>query len=206
MKKALFSLILFALSSFAFASDLTKPVAVGTSVSGTNGQQQQQASTSGAVASTSASQNAQIINFNSPGKTENDTRVEYSGTQTLKNVPNMTPPTIMTNGYVCEVPVSGAIAIAGFGGGYGQTVTDKHCRIVKSSAHLQSQGMGAAAMVMNCFDKDMNEALRLTGWDCPQNASKERQDVASATPVSTGEACYAGSDPIVLARNVKTCK
>lgn len=62
-------------------------------------------------------------------------------------------------------------------------------------------------MVMNCFDDDMNEALRLTGWDCPQNTkANTRQDAQASPRAAQGEACYAGSDPIVLARGVKICK
>ena len=167
------------------------------------GQQQQTDVTSGSNSQASNAGNSQSIIFTSPGTTsatvsqtiagETTGRIVYSGTQTVKNVPSVSGPALVSSNDTCHGSVSGSLNFAGFGGGVGTTVVDKNCVMLKNSRELWNMGMRGAALARMCMDADNKEALEITGFTCPQTerARKEGQ-AAVVQPEQT--------DPIVRAR------
>ena len=167
------------------------------------GQQQQTTVTSGSDSQASNAGNSQSIIFTSPGTTSatvsqtiaGDTtgHIVYSGTQTVKNVPSVSGPALVSSNDTCHGSVSGSLNFAGFGGGVGTTVVDKNCVMLKNSRELWNMGMRGAALARMCMDADNKEALEITGFTCPQTerARKEGQ-AAVVQPEQT--------DPIVRAR------
>ncbi len=114
-----------------------------------------------------------------------------SGTQTVKNVPSVSGPPLVSSNDTCMGSTSGSVNVAGFGAGLGTTWTDQNCKMLKNSRELWNMGMKAAALALMCTDSANREALELTGFKCPQR--KPEQQVTQAD----GER---HTDPIVRAR------
>lgn len=98
------------------------------------------------------------------------TRVEYSGTQTIKNVPSVNGPPLTTSNDTCMGSTSGSINGPGFGIGLGSTWQDKNCVMLKNAREMWNMGMKAAAMALICNDQANRAALEMTGFECPQTA------------------------------------
>jgi hypothetical protein len=98
------------------------------------------------------------------------TRVEYSGTQTIKNVPSVNGPPLTTSNDTCMGSTSGSINGPGFGIGLGSTWQDKNCVMLKNAREMWNMGMKAAAMALICTDPANRMALEITGFECPQTA------------------------------------
>ena len=158
--KALFAFILAASASVCFAGT------GDTAGSGTTGSGSSTSSLTGTAASTSEATNngnSQSILFTSPGRVEN----VYSGTTTVRNTPSMGAPNLTTSNDTCMGSGSGAVSVAGFGGAFGKTYTDRHCVLLKDARELWNMGMRAAAIARMC-DSDANAAaLQATGYACP---------------------------------------
>jgi hypothetical protein len=146
-----------------------------------------------------------VINFNSPDKTvidstsNNTTRehttidgrteqvvsggrhdiVEYKGSQTIKNVPSVNGPPLVSSNDTCMGSASGSVNGPGFGLGFGKTYTDANCVLLKNSRELWNMGMKAASMALMCKDADNREALELTGFVCPQTARDNKRAEAA---------------------------
>ena len=114
-----------------------------------------------------------------------------SGTQTVKNVPSVSGPPLVSSNDTCMGSTSGSVNVAGFGAGLGTTWTDQNCKMLKNSRELWNMGMKAAALALMCTDPANREALELTGFKCPQR--KPEQQVVQGD----GERY---TDPIVRAR------
>jgi hypothetical protein len=99
--------------------------------------------------------------------TETTQNIHYSGTQTIKNVPNVDAPALTSSNDTCMGSTSGGAAVAGFGFSLGSTWTDKNCTMLKNSRELWNMGMRAASMARMCMDSENREALELTGFTCP---------------------------------------
>lgn len=119
------------------------------------------------------------------GETTN--RVEYSGTQTIRNVPSVQGPPLATSNDTCMGSSSGSINGPGFGIGIGSTWTDRNCVMLKNARELWNMGMKAAAMALFCTDVNNRMALEITGFVCPQTAARQRAD-AEADRVAQLEA------------------
>jgi hypothetical protein len=120
-------------------------------------------STQGGNAAGAISGSAAIVDFNTPEKQQ----VEYSGTQTIKNVPSVGGPALTSSNDTCMGSTSGGIGVTGFGFSLGSTWTDKNCKMLKNSRELWNMGMRAASMARMCMDSENREALELTGFTCP---------------------------------------
>lgn len=178
MKKSLLVLLsVFAIVTQAFAGTEpeTHPVLTGNSAS--QDQNQQQASQSAAV----NAGNNQYVVFNGPEKTVSEANVTYGGTQTLRNVPSVSGPQLITSNDTCMGSSSGSVNLAGFGGSYGTTWTDENCVMLKNSRELWNMGMHLAGLARMCFDGMNKEALELTGFECPQT-KRERETGVKAKP------------------------
>lgn len=216
MKKT-FALSMLALASsvaFANGKEGTQP----TSAHAGQQQQQQQQTTTTSIAGASNEGNSQSVNFGpgaiaiqvGPTEQARDTtsrqitdavieqrgdttqRIIYSGSQTVKNVPSVSGPPLVSSNDTCMGSTSGSVNIPGFGAGLGTTWTDKNCVMLKNSRELWNMGMKGAALALMCNDSLNREALELTGFECPQTARARQQ------PVPVADAQY--TDPIVRAR------
>ena len=200
MKKILLSIAIlgFCLNSMADTSTnsgLKMDAELGTTSTTTN-------STSSASASTNSNQ--QSITFTTPADTTSSTNVtstsrqdiNYSGTQTIKNVPSVNGPSLTTSNDTCMGSTSGSVNIAGLGVGGGSSWVDSNCKMLKNSRELWNMGMKAAALALICTDSANREALELTGFECPQT-TKANKDAASRASADTA---YSGTDTFVRAR------
>jgi hypothetical protein len=131
--------------------------------------------------------NSQNIVFTSPPVTTQS--VNYSGEQTIKNVPSVNGPLLTTSNDTCMGSTTGSLNVAGLGIGGGSTWVDKNCKMLKNSRELWNMGMKAAAMALMCADEDNRVALEVTGYSCPK---VERKNIAGNS--------YYGNDPIVVSR------
>jgi len=133
--------------------------------------------------------NSQAITFTSPA--DSTSHVEYSGSQTVKNVPSVSGPNLMTSNDTCMGSTSGSVNIAGLGIGGGTTWVDDNCKMLKNSRELWNMGMKAASLALMCTDPMNAEALKLTGYICPQTQQKS---------IVPDYSKYSGNDPVVKAR------
>lgn len=179
------------------------PVFAGTQAATDAQLQQQQTSASNSDAAASNAGNTQAIIFNtgsSPSHTsqsinqtinstsvqdvnqtisgETTSRVVYSGTQTVKNVPSVSGPPLTSSNDTCMGSVSGSLNVAGFGGSYGSTYKDDNCVMLKNGRELWNMGLRGAALARLCMDADNREAMELTGFECPQT-TRDRERVAA---------------------------
>jgi len=110
--------------------------------------------------------NSQSINISNPANTTQ--AIQYSGTVTIKNVPNVSGPALTSSNDTCMGSTSGSINVAGLGFGGGSTYVDENCKRLKNSRELWNMGMKAASLALMCNDKENREALELSGQECPQ--------------------------------------
>lgn len=181
MKKLLIVLALAVASNMAFADNQANSTAVA--ISG-NTSQTQSPSVTGTVTATPTSDSIAVVNFNSPSNTTS--KVEYSGTQTIKNTPSVNGPMLTTSNDTCMGSTSGSFNVAGLGIGGGTTHVDENCKILKNSRELWNRGMQAASMALMCLDPDNRYALEITGYVCPppkgEQTKTESHSTASASP------------------------
>ena len=173
-------------AAFTMAGEVANPAAPPVVPAGLNTQQQQQQeqqqqSVSSAGASNGGQSNGQYIIFNSPEKSISEAKVEYSGTQTLKNVPSVGGPPLTASNDTCMGSTSASVNVAGFGGSYGTTWTDENCVMLKNSREMWNMGMRAAGLARLCFDKNNRDSLAMTGYECPQ-IKLERERGIISTP------------------------
>ena len=116
-----------------------------------------------------------------------------SRSQTIKNVPSVNGPPLVSSNDTCMGSASGSVNGPGFGIGIGKTYKDDNCVMLKNSRELWNMGMKAAAMALMCTDAANREALELTGYVCPQT-KRDQDRKTSAAPTEQ----Y--TDPIVRAR------
>ena len=120
---------------------------------------------SSAVGTATNAGNAQSITFTSPPVTTQ--HVEYSGTQTIRNVPSVSGPPLISSNDTCMGSASGSANAPGFGISLGKTYTDSNCVMLKNAREMWNMGMRAAAMALMCNDASNKEALESTGFKCP---------------------------------------
>lgn len=194
--KKLFAIVLSGLIvSTAWASETSdKPTPVQAGNSAQQEQKQDQQSVS-AASSVNAGNNQYVI-FNGPEKSE--AKVEYSGTQTVKNVPSVGGPPLTSSNDTCMGSTSGSVNVAGFGGSYGTTWTDENCVMLKNSREMWNMGFRAAALARMCMDELNRDAFDLTDLECPQ-VKREKSKKVTTTASNSVEHPEV-TDPIVRQR------
>ena len=179
MKMKIAFLALSLMSASAFAGDLTGA-----------------GSQSGSIAGSQSSNNGSNINFDGT-VIPKDTTVHQTvdGTQTLKNTPSVSGPSLTTSNDTCMGSASGSANGPGFGLSFGKTYKDENCIMLKNSRELWNMGMKAAAMARLCMDPDNKAALEMTDFKCPQTVAAEKK-AATNNQVAQSEP----TDPIVRRR------
>ena len=199
MKKLLIIATITALcSAGAFAQ--SSSTSASTSSASTYSKSNSNASTGASTATNGNASNAQTIDFTTPANTTS--AVNYSGSETVYNVPSVNGPALVSSNDTCMGSTSGSLNVAGLGFGGGATWVDGNCKMLKNSRELWNMGMKTAALALMCTDAANKDALELTGYMCPQTR-KARIDAARAEAANAkaeAAAQYSGSDPIVRAR------
>lgn len=123
----------------------------------------------------------QAIIFDSPGVATSN--INYSGSQTIKNVPSVNGPNLTTSNDTCMGSSSAGANGPGIGLSFGTTWTDEQCKRLKMSRELWNKGMKAASLAMDCMDPAARAALEMTGTRCPQSMTpEERQSTFGPAP------------------------
>ena len=157
------------------------------------GQQQQQRQQQDTVSTSQASNTgvstevrAGDVNFNTT--TPANQKVEYSGTQTIKNVPSVSGPALTTSNDTCMGSTSGSVNIAGLGIGGGSTWTDTNCKRLKNARELWNMGMKGAGMALMCMDAENRDALTSSGYQCPQTKQEKAEaDRKTGNPLTSSQ-------------------
>lgn len=158
-------------ASLARAVGNTTTVNVSTgAVSGTNG-----GSSSGAASDPPAASGTS--GANSGG----DPTINYSGSYTVRNVPEVIPPSVV-GGNACAVGASGGMAVAGFGIAAGGTWADRACERRQQAALLFNMGEQKVALELMCQDEHVREAMKTSGKPC--SADVVAQAPAAVTPAA----------------------
>lgn len=123
------------------------------------GMAQEVSSTSGATSGSSSDASSQSGSLASAGIVQNHYN---SGTSTIKNVPAVAAPGIIT-AYNCAQAVSAGAAGAGFGISLGGTYVDKNCERISQAAALNSLVGANAAVVHMAAIPEVCVTLRATG-------------------------------------------
>jgi hypothetical protein len=188
MKKFILVALLAVSSGFAMADNTTSGSGSGAGqVTNAGSQSQSAASNNGNTQALTINQEASVI------PTDTTTRIVYSGSQTVKNVPSVSGPPLTSSNDTCMGSGSGSVNGPGFGVSIGKTYTDANCVMLKNSRELWNMGMKAAAMALMCTDANNRDALELTSFTCPQT---ERDRKAAQARAASNEP----TDPIVRAR------
>jgi hypothetical protein len=197
MKKLILSTVLLLTISIAHAEDANSPSQSQKATATVNGTRSDSTATNQGVTGNN-------VTFTSP----NDviSRVEYSGTQTIKNTPSVSGPMLTTSNDTCMGSTSGSLNIAGLGLGGGSTWVDTNCKRLKNSRELWNMGMKAASLALMCNDKENMEALELTGFTCPQTARKnskatEKTAINTTNNVVGEEVRFEGSKEVISSFN-----
>ena len=168
------------------------------------------AATTSAITQNITSNGTQTVNQNVSGTTtqnvnQNSTisgtqtqNIVYSGTQTVKNVPSVSGQALTSSNDTCMGSASGSANGPGFGVSLGKTYVDEACVRIKASRELWNKGMKAASLALDCMDKDIHDALTMTGYICPQDEIRS----VKVSPASNEQYI----DPIIRARLGLTAK
>ncbi len=182
----------------AFAAPLAPPTPYTTAQA-----QSQSASQSGALAgvnnnltftspsavnSTSTSTSANSVTYG--GTTTSN--INTSGTQTLKNVPQVYAPGLTSSlSEVCLGSASGGVAGPGFGVSLGKTVVDDGCERRLDASVMARLGMKEVAFNIMCEDPRVAKATKGTANECPSVKAEQQK---------TAEGQHKYTDPIIRAR------
>lgn len=121
---------------------------------------------SSSTSQAASSSNQQNVNITNPSDVTQ--RITYSGTQTIRNVPNTTGIPLTSSNDTCMGSTSGSVAAPGIGLGFGTTWTDENCKMLKNSRELWNMGLKAAALALLCTDPRNKAAMEATGYECPK--------------------------------------
>ena len=112
--------------------------------------------------------------------------VNYSGTTTIRNTPDVGAPAIYGGTNPCSVGASAGMGIPGFGVSGGATWSDPGCERRNTVVILYQANKGRVAEALLCQDKDTRAAFLIAGDPCPQDRVPVAQ--AAAAPVKTAAA------------------
>jgi len=129
----------------------------------------------GVTSSTNTSTANDTSSVTYSGGVNSNTNVNYSGTQTVKNVPGIYAPNL-TNSITetCLGSASGGVAGPGFGISLGKTITDEGCERRLDAAIMAKLGMTEISFNIMCQSKEVAEASKGTNHQCPSVVAEEK--------------------------------
>jgi hypothetical protein len=116
------------------------------------------------------------------GPTDPNYGVNYSGSYTVRNTPEVIPPSIV-GGNACAVGASAGMSMAGFGIAGGATWADKQCERRQQAALLFNMGEQQVALALMCQDDNVRAAMRVGGKPCTGDVP-----VAAVAPAPVAQA------------------
>lgn len=126
--------------------------------------------------------------------------VDYSGSYTVKTVPNMVAPSLTTTlSDTCMGSSSFGLSIVGFGATGGTTVVDDACVRRLDSREFRAMGMNDVALALLCQSPANRKAVESTGRSCPA-AAKEADATPAPAAANTGGNSERYTDPAIRRR------
>lgn len=154
---------------------------------------------SASVSESSAATGPVIINTAAP--TPSKTTTEVKGTQTIKNVASIAPPSLTTTlTDTCMGSTSGGVTVAGFGISGGGTWVDQECVNRLNARELRTlgeDGLAAAKEVM-CENKVVRAAYQKVGKPCVGDAVSANSAKVSTNNVQNAAPAQMAESSIVL--------
>jgi hypothetical protein len=117
----------------------------------------------------------------SSGGSDPNTTINYSGSYTVRNTPEVIPPNVM-GGNPCAVGASGGISTPGFGLAMGATWADRACERRQQAALLFNMGEQKVALELMCQDDNIRAAMKVAARPCTADIPAQ-PPVTSAAPV-----------------------
>jgi hypothetical protein len=117
----------------------------------------------------------------SNGSGGGDPTIHYSGGYTVRNTPEVVPPSVV-GGNPCAVGASGGLSMPGFGIALGGTWADRACERRQQAALMFNMGEQPVAMELMCQDKDVHTAMLAAGKPCSADVAAQTAQAAAAAP------------------------
>ncbi|WP_050463299.1 hypothetical protein [Herbaspirillum autotrophicum] len=126
--------------------------------------------------------------------------VDYSGSYTVKTVPNMVAPSLTTTlSDTCMGSSSFGLSVVGFGATGGTTMVDQACVRRLDSREFRAMGMNDVALALLCQSESNRKAVESTGRSCPSVAkASDTAQSPAASNSSTDSERY--TDPAIRRR------
>lgn len=140
-----------------------------------------------------ASGTGQAATAATPATTNN---VNYSGTTTLRNTPDVGAPSIYGGTNPCSVGASAGLGIPGFGLSGGVSWSDKGCERRNTAVILYQANKARVAEALLCQDVETRAAFMAASDPCPQD--RVPVAMASVAAVQTAAAPVAATAPAAL--------
>jgi hypothetical protein len=130
------------------------------------------------------------------GYTRSDQYIGYGGSYTVRNTPEVIPPSIV-GGNACAVGASAGLSLAGFGIAGGATWADRACERRQQAALLFNMGEQKVALELMCQDDNVRTAMKVGGKPCSSDtaAAQAPAPVARIAPVQIAAATTAPAAP-----------
>jgi hypothetical protein len=127
------------------------------------------------------------------GTTGGYTGTGYSGSYTVRNTPEVIPPSVV-GGNPCAVGASGGLSLPGFGIAAGGTWADKACERRQQAALLFNMGETKVAYELMCQDERVHQAMLSGGKPCAADTAPASVAQAPA-PAAVLAAAHPGASP-----------
>ncbi|HTI84014.1 MAG TPA: hypothetical protein VL614_26475 [Acetobacteraceae bacterium] len=114
----------------------------------------------------------------------------YSGSYTIRNTPEVIPPSVV-GGNACAVGASGGISAPGFGLAMGATWADRECERRQQAALLFNMGEQKVALELMCQDDHVRAAMKVAARPCAA-------DIAPPVPVAEAPAAAVPGAPAAM--------
>jgi hypothetical protein len=147
----------------------------------------------GTTGTGSTSSSTATVNGGS-GSDPTTSNVNYSGSYTVRNTPEVIPPNVM-GGNPCAVGASGGVSTPGFGLAMGATWADKACERRQQAALLFNMGEQKVALELMCQDEHVREAMKVAARPCVADIPPPAP--ASQAPASTASVAQAAAPAVI---------
>jgi hypothetical protein len=127
------------------------------------------------------------------GSGQSDQYIGYGGGYTVRNTPEVIPPSIV-GGNACAVGASAGLSVAGFGIAGGATWADRACERRQQAALLFNMGEQKVALELMCQDDNVRTAMKVGGKPCSSDTAAA-QAPASVAQVATVQIAAATTAP-----------
>lgn len=138
--------------------------------------------------SQSVNQNQIVVGGAGGGGTQRS-EIDYSGSYSVKSVPDALAPMIPGGANPCVVGMSAAGSVVGFGASMGGSWNDADCErrnlsiiLLNAADKFVDPTLATAAIELLCANEDVEEAMSLAGRPCLRSATTDQQATRQARP------------------------